>query len=167
MNVLAAYDRLAARFLIPLVIRLCRLTGLDQFKLHDYLWLLFYWFWFTQTFTHPSGWFWRTVVTFFTMVWTIKVGLRHYTTSPLAVARPSWAIFQRRALLCLETYHTGVHILFALGILESAWAAKAAHFDLTCPTIWFALIADYAITIKNLPPAESEQKFTETARQES
>lgn len=153
----AAYDRFAGRTVfVPLVIRLCRLTGLDQYKLHDYLWLLFYWCWFTQVFTNDAHLIWRVVVTFFTMVWTIKVGLRHYTDTPLAVSSPGWANFQRRALLCLETYHTGIHVLFAMGILGDAWA-KTATFDITCPTIWFALIADYAITIKDLPPAEVEE----------
>ena len=157
----AAYDRIAGKVLVPLSIHLCRLTRLDQYRLHDYLWLLFYWCWFTYAFQNSIHWLLMILVTLATIFWTVKVAVRDYTNEEDAIRRPNWASFQRRALLLFETYHTGIHILFALGLLGSSWATRA-KFDLTCPSVWFALIADYAITIRNLPPSESKATFKET-----
>lgn len=170
MNIFAPvawYDRLAAKLFVPLAIRLCHLFRITQYQLHDYLWMLFYWTFEAYSLSHykTMSWIWLFIVTTVCMSWTMRVAGQRYTTPELASSKPSWSVFQRRALLVCESYHSGVHILYAIGILGGPAWAHGASFDMSCPMLWYALVADYAITIRHLPPREEKEPELESAHQ--
>lgn len=163
---LALYDRLAAKFFVPLAIKLCHLCRVTQYQLHDYLWLLFYWTVFTMAVTKHAGFVGMTVITLLTMYWTVKVATMRYSDESYHEVWPWLSTGQRRAALLLETYHSGVHILYALGFLGASYA-KQASFDMSCPMLWYVLVADYAITIRHLPPREEREPHREPVHQNS
>jgi hypothetical protein len=161
---LAWYDRLASKLFVPLAIKLCHLFRITQYQLHDYLWMLFYWTMFYLSVQRHYGWFAMTVFGLIALRWTVKVGLQHYTTPDMLDEWPRLQTFQRRVLLLCESYHTGAHVLFALGILGGDWAPHTT-FDVGYPMLWYALIAEYAVTIRNLPPREEKEPARQLARQ--
>lgn len=121
----------------PPVIILCQMTGLTQFAVYRYLWLavVYYWIWMLDADDH---WLIKTVLLIIGAFWTISAGM-----APDEPLKPS---------------HWVRRLLVIMALLDSVLGALLDEF----PNItWLGvLLAEYALTIKIVPPGETKRLST-------
>lgn len=118
----------------PPIIRWCQLTGMTQYAVHRYLWwvIILYAIWSIKPDDH---WGEKTLLIVLGIYQTISAGLvpdRH-------AVETRWLRFLFIPLLAFDLLS----------------AVVLAHFP--SPTAALALFAEYALTIKTIPPRETKQ----------
>jgi hypothetical protein len=127
---------------VPLIVRFCQRTGWSQFLVHNYLYLIGSYMLLMAAMTKHES---QGVTFFLALVLTWKIG-----------RNPEYKGYESRLLryvfIVLNVIHatahiTGRHLLGA-----------GPDWDLSCPVGMMWLTAEYARTIKTIPPHESEER---------
>ncbi len=130
--------------LVPPIVRFCQWSGRSQYWLHNHLWLLALLLFCGAAMAKGSDVFAGIFfVLFMRVAWaTAKNPDRAFPSS-------TWF---RLALVALEANHTFAH---ALG---KPFLLAGTDVDLSCGNGFLMLIAEYAATIKTIPPLETEAR---------
>lgn len=119
----------------PPIILLCQLAGMTQYAVHRYLWwaIIMFCVWRLDEGDH---WLWKSIV--------ITWGIGHTISAGLSPDRPldEGAAWFRRLLIVLMT-------------LEIIFAAILAKMP--SPVLVAMMFAEYALTIKTIPPRETKK----------
>lgn len=141
------------RIFQPIAIKLCHLLGINQYRLHSYIWLLvLLWLIYDGPGAKPmwADWVIYGLTILVAALWTVATALVPDRLSrSLFAFRMVWLIFFTMDVL-------GVVVTFTQGEPDWLFAALATrHF--------LVLIAEYATTITTLPPKKKKEKKTKTA----
>jgi hypothetical protein len=141
---------IGAHLFVPLIIRLCQRSGLSQWRFHSYTymlpsWLLLY------------GVERSSMVSIF-----VPIAVALFFTLMAARApdreKPS-LIGLRLFFVALELPHCIGHALYAAGVIDGGFGFLfirwGVDLDTSCAFGLMALAAEYACTIKTIPPLES------------
>lgn len=125
---------------VPIIIRVCQKAGITQYAFHNYGYLIWSYLILSAALnTGKSIGLALFVATFF----TVLVGL-----NPAREGAPS--PFMRGWWLILETIHIIAHVT------GDKFLFADANWDMSCPATMIALFAEYARTIKTIPPLEAK-----------
>lgn len=139
---IAATDRWIGKTLfVPPIVRFCQKTGWSQFLVHNYLYLIgSYMLLLAAMAKHES----QATAFFLALVLTVKIG-----RNPEYPGYES--AFLRRSLVVVNVLHVIAHV-------TGKWVFLAGpNWDLSCPVALMWLTAEYARTIKTIPPLEEEE----------
>lgn len=117
----------------PPIILLCQLTGMTQYAVHRYLWwvVMLYMVWRIDSDDH---WFWKTIL--------IAWGICHTVSAGLAPDRP------------LESNNFMRRFFLVFLIIEAISVPFGKPPSVTLLPILFA---EYALTIKTIPPRQTKE----------
>lgn len=128
----------------PPIILLCQLTGMTQYAVHRYLWwgIIMFCVWRLDSGDH---WLWKSIV--------IAWGVGHTISAGLSPDRPmeEGAAWFRRLLI----------VLLALELIFAAIMARTPSLMLVA-----MMFAEYALTIKTIPPREIKEAAVKPRRVE-
>lgn len=143
---IAAIDRWIGKTLfVPPIVRLCQCTGWSQFLVHNYLYLIGSYMLLMAALNKGES---AGVTFFLALVLTVKIG-----------RNPEYPGYESRFLRyflivmnCVHAYAhaTGKHVFGA-----------GPDWDMSCPVGMMWLTAEYARTIKTIPPLESKRPASE------
>lgn len=132
---------IGSKLFVPIIIRICQLTGITQYQFYRWAWILAI---LTVLYFHggTKPWPW----------WALMIGGAVGFTVFLAL-RPDHPTdghpFLRKIILALEPLHAVLHGL----------SAYDKHvLTLGCINGMMILFAEYALTIKTIPPRETEAR---------
>jgi hypothetical protein len=139
---LARLDAWVGRALfVPLIVRFCQWSGWSQFAVHNYLYLIGAYMLLAAYIQKGSGGQLAFVLAF---VLTWKIGRN-------PGYRGEESKFLRRAFLVLEAFHVAAHVT------GEPFLLAGPDWDLSCPVSLMWLAAEYARTIKTIPPLEEPE----------
>jgi hypothetical protein len=134
---------------VPLVIRICQRTKLSQYTLHTYIWLVILLY---NLLRGPSvygngiwGWLFYGFLALVTLFWVIMAAVVPDSIKTSA----TWLRYSFIFFFCFDCF--GI-VMTALVHKPMATAVIIAVKD------WFILLAEYALTIKTIPPLEAKEK---------
>jgi hypothetical protein len=126
---------------LPLIVRFCQRTGWSQFLVHNYLYLIGSYMLLMAAMAKGES----VGVTFFlALVLTVKIG-----RNPEYPGYES--PFLRWFLIVANVMHVIAHLTGKANFLAGT------NWDLSCPVPLMWLTAEYARTIKTIPPLEEEK----------
>jgi len=131
---------------VPIIIRFCQWSGWSQYSLYDYLWLLGSYALLIASAEDGVG---AAIIPFaFALYLTVNLGFS-------AKYQRHESPFSRRLLLIVNAAHVLAHITGKTMILAGP------NWDLSCSTLLMWLTAEYALTIKTIPPLPEDVPASE------
>ena len=126
---------------VPIIIRICQKTGINQYYFHRICWALAWFIW-----LYRSDSIFLTVLCSFFAMFAI-IGLALWPDSPKGVTSMRFLRMMWLVLLCLNLVDPVLHVMFGEGIRVHGSGI------ITNVSILFA---EYAATIKTIPPLEDK-----------
>lgn len=137
---IAAADRWIGKTLfVPLIVRFCQRTGWSQFLVHNYLYLIGSYLLLVAALNKGEP---GTVEFFLALVLTLKIG-----------RNPEYPGYESRFL---RLFLIVTNVLHAIAhVTGKPMLVAGSNWNLSCLVPLFWLTAEYARTIKTIPPLES------------
>jgi hypothetical protein len=126
---------------VPLIVRFCQKSGWTQFAVHNYLYLIGSYMLLVAAMAKGKG---EAMPFVLALILTIKIG-----------RDPQYPGYESKFLRWCFILTTPVHVLSHLTGEPLLFAGP--DLDLSCPVSLMWLTAEYARTIKTIPPLESEK----------
>jgi hypothetical protein len=142
---------LGKKLFVPLAIRACQQFKINQYTLHTYIWLLV---WFSFVWDGPGkhpgifGWFIYVVICVFALFWTVAAAVMPHE---MVKRSAGWI----RALWWLGASIAIFGIVAAAITKDSPFLYSQVYIF---TRDWLVLLAEYALTIRTIPPLEAKEK---------
>lgn len=135
---------LGSRVFVPIIIWMCQRFGTTQWRVHSFGWMLVSWMWLYAAAQKlpPSKWGLSISIAF---AFTWLAG-----TMPDREGESS--LWFRVFWLVVESTHIASHVLGEKILFAGP------HWSADCASVYVILLAEYALTIKTIPPREAGER---------
>jgi hypothetical protein len=144
---------LGARIFVPIVIWICQRANTTQWRFSNYGWMLASWLMLYAAMKRGTG----ETLPFIVAVYCTVIAARQPDKEGLSF------LWLRMVFAVGEFLHWSGHALYEAGLVDAGFLLWGVDWDASCPVGLIILAAEYALTIRTIPPRETRSTTSRPA----